>query len=82
MLGIIIGVAAVIVMQSIGKGSEEDITNRINSLGSNMIIIAPNPKQKNGVRIGQGGMTLQYKDVEMIKRYSSATKYISPIVGS
>jgi putative ABC transport system permease protein len=82
MLGIIIGVAAVIVMQAIGKGSEEDITARINSLGSNMIIIAPNPKTVNGVRVGQGGQTLQFKDVMMIKRYSGATKYISPIVGS
>ena len=81
MLGIIIGVAAVIVMQAIGKGSEEDITARINSLGSNMIIIAPNPKTVNGVRVGQGGQTLQYKDVEMVKKYSSATKYISPLVG-
>ena len=80
MLGIIIGVAAVIVMQAIGKGSEEDITARINSLGSNMIIIAPNPKTVNGVRVGQGGQTLQFKDVEMVKRYSSSTKYISPMV--
>jgi putative ABC transport system permease protein len=81
MLGIIIGVAAVIVMQAIGKGSEEDITARINSLGSNMIIVAPNPKTVNGVRVGQGGQTLQFKDVQMVKRYSSATKYISPMVG-
>ena len=80
MLGIIIGVAAVIVMESIGKGSEEDITARINSLGSNMIIVAPSPTKKNGVSIGQGGLTLEYKDVEMIKRYSSATKYCSPLV--
>jgi putative ABC transport system permease protein len=81
MLGIIIGVAAVIVMESIGKGSEEDITARINSLGSNMIIVAPNPKTVNGVKMGQGGLTLEYKDVTMIKRYSSATKYCSPMVG-
>jgi putative ABC transport system permease protein len=80
MLGIIIGVAAVIVMESIGKGSEEDITARINSLGSNMIIVAPNPKTVNGVKMGQGGLTLEYKDVTMIKRYSSATKYCSPLV--
>lgn len=81
MLGIIIGVAAVIVMESIGKGSEEDITARINSLGSNMIIVAPNPRTVNGVKMGQGGLTLEYKDVTMIKRYSSATKYCSPLVG-
>ncbi len=80
MLGIIIGVASVIVMQAIGKGSEEDITARINSLGSNMIIIAPNPKVVNGVRVGQGGQTLQFRDVLMVKRYSSATKHISPLV--
>ena len=82
MLGIIIGVAAVIVMQSIGQGSEEDITARINSLGSNMIIVAPSPVKKNGVSAGQGGLTLEYRDVEMIKRYSSASKYVSPLIGS
>ena len=81
MLGIIIGVAAVIIMQSIGKGSEEDITTRINSLGSNMIIVAPSPVKRNGVSQGQGGLTLEFKDVEMIKKYSSASKYVSPIVG-
>ena len=80
MLGIIIGVAAVIVMESIGKGSEADITSRINSLGSNMIIVAPNPKMVNGVKMGQGGLTLEYKDVAMIKRYCSAVKYCSPLV--
>jgi putative ABC transport system permease protein len=82
MLGIIIGVAAVIVMESIGLGSEEDITARINSLGSNMIIVAPNPKTVNGVKMGQGGLTLKYQDVEMIKRYSSASKYCSPLIGT
>ena len=80
MLGIIIGVAAVIVMESIGKGSEADITARMNSLGSNMIIVAPSPHTVNGVKMGQGGLTLKYKDVTMIKRYSSATKYCSAMV--
>lgn len=82
MLGIIIGVAAVIVMESIGKGSEEDITARINSLGSNMIIVAPNPRVVNGVKMGQGGLTLEYKDVILIKRYCADARYCSPLVGT
>lgn len=84
MLGIIIGVAAVIVMQSIGKGSEADINGRIASLGTNLIIVVPNvTTSSQGIRTATANaLTLQYKDVEMIKKYSNASKYVSPLVRS
>ena len=41
LLGIIIGVAAVIALMSIGRGAQEEITNRIESLGSNLLYVRP-----------------------------------------
>ena len=83
MLGIIIGVASVIVMQSIGKGAEADINSRIASLGTNLIMISPFAASSQGVRSDAGSMqSLKIKDIEMIKRYSKSSKYISPLIRS
>ena len=54
MLGIIIGVGAVIVMVSIGMGVRQNITNSIASLGSNMLIVTPGSANKGGVRSAAG----------------------------
>jgi putative ABC transport system permease protein len=83
MLGIIIGVAAVIIMQSIGKGTEADINSRISSLGTNLIMISPSAVTTNGVNAEAGSrQTLKIKDIELIKRFSTSTKYISPVIRS
>lgn len=50
MLGIIIGIAAVIVMISIGMGVRKNITDSIASLGSNMLIVTPNSSNSRGMR--------------------------------
>ena len=52
MLGIIIGVAAVIVMVAIGKGAEKRIQDQIASMGTNLIMIFPGSMQQGGVRMG------------------------------
>lgn len=81
MLGIIIGVAAVIIMQSIGKGTEADINSRITSLGTNLITISPGAAKTAGVSLDAGTMqSLKVKDVEMIKPYCPSVKYISPLI--
>jgi putative ABC transport system permease protein len=81
MLGIIIGVAAVIVMQSIGKGTEADINGRISSLGTNLIMISPAAANSNGIKMAAGSMqTLKLSDLKSIKNYCSSVKYISPVV--
>lgn len=54
MLGIIIGVSAVIVLMSIGAGTQLSVTQRITSLGSNLIFIRPGATQEGGVRQAQG----------------------------
>ncbi len=56
-LGIIIGVAAVIVMMGLGAGARQSITSRIQSLGTNVITISSGSFQQGGVRMGGGATT-------------------------
>jgi putative ABC transport system permease protein len=55
MLGVVIGVAAVIVTIAIGTGARTSVSDQINSLGSNMIIVLPGSLNLGGVRSGSGG---------------------------
>ena len=55
MLGVIIGVAAVIVTVAIGAGARESVQSQINSLGSNMIVVMPGSVTQGGARSGFGG---------------------------
>ena len=55
MLGVVIGVAAVIVTVAIGTGARTSVQNQINALGSNMIIVLPGSLNQGGVRTGSGG---------------------------
>jgi putative ABC transport system permease protein len=56
MLGIIIGVGAVIAMVSIGEGAKAAVAQRVASMGTNVIIVLPGSTTAGGVRGGQGGM--------------------------
>lgn len=68
MLGIIIGVAAVIALMSLGYGVRADIENNISSLGSNQITVIPGTSRKPGVRPAAGSMqSLTYKDYIAVK---------------
>jgi putative ABC transport system permease protein len=57
MLGIIIGVMAVIAMLSIGQGTQAAITDQINSIGTNLLFIRPGATQEGGVRAAEGSAT-------------------------
>ena len=81
MLGIIIGVAAVIALMSLGYGVRADIENNIASLGSNQITIIPGTSRKPGVRPAAGSMqSLTYKDylaVRNLPNVSNAAPLVS-----
>ena len=63
MLGIIIGVMAVVTMLSIGRGAQAAITNQINSIGTNLLFVTPGSTQTQGVRSAQGSAaTLTLED--------------------
>ena len=69
MLGIIIGVAAVVALMSLGYGMQADVENRITALGANMMAVIPGTGRKPGIRPAAGSeKTLSYADYLAIKR--------------
>ena len=82
MLGIIIGVAAVIVMMAIGQGSKESIRENISAMGTNIIMIRPGAdKGMGGVRQDPSSMqTLKVDDYEALKKEKKYVSYVSPEV--
>jgi putative ABC transport system permease protein len=81
MLGIIIGVGAVIVMVAIGKGAEQRIQNQISSMGTNLIMVFSGSAQQRGVHMGPDqGVRLTLDDVEKLKKNSTLLEAISPVV--
>ena len=68
-LGILIGVAAVIAMLAIGRGAQKSIESKITSLGSNLIMLSPGSQSKGGVKGAAGGVSrLTVKDSEEIRQ--------------
>lgn len=79
MLGIIIGVAAVIALVSIGNGVKQDIQNSISSLGSNLLMVMPGAPRTPGVRPSAGSMkSLKVSDYEVISKLDGV-KAASPM---
>ena len=82
MLGIIIGVSAVIAMLAVGTGASRRIADQIQSIGSNLLIILPGSTTSGGVRMGAGSQpTLTLRDAEAIKKECPAVAYVAPMLG-
>jgi putative ABC transport system permease protein len=80
-LGIIIGVAAVVVMVAIGQGAQVQVEQQINSLGSNLIVIFPGSSNFGGVRGGAGTINrFTLDDVDRIQKDATLIKAVTPIV--
>ena len=81
MLGIIIGVASVIAMTSVGMGVKKNVVDSISRLGSNMLMVMPGSSNRGGVRGAAGSVvTLTYDDAKAIKSKIKDVAYVSPIV--
>ena len=82
MLGIIIGVAAVIIMMSIGQGSKESIRKELSTMGTNLIMVRPGADRgPGGVRQDPSSMqTLKMADYESILQDKHYITYVSPEV--
>jgi putative ABC transport system permease protein len=81
MLGVIIGVGAVIAMVAIGQGAQASIGAKIASLGANTMIVLPGSTTQGGVRYGWGGRaTLRPADVKAIEQECSAVALVTPQV--
>ena len=80
MLGIIIGVAAVIAMVAVGSGAEERIKEQIASIGSNLIIVLSGSVTSSGIRMGTGNaQTLTEDDARAIIRECDAAALAAPV---
>jgi len=83
MLGIIIGVAAVIIMMAIGQGSKESIRAELSTMGTNLLTIRPGADMRGGVRQDPSAMqTLKMADYERIVREKKYVTKVSPEVTS
>ncbi len=81
MLGIIIGVGAVIAMIAIGSGAKARIQEQIASMGSNLLIILSGSATSGGMRWGSGSVpTLTVDDAKAIAAELSAVKYTAPVL--
>ena len=80
-LGIVIGIAAVIAMMEIGKGSSSSITKSIASMGANNLIVFPGTAASGGVSFGAGSvLTLTAEDCAAINQDCPAVAAAAPIV--
>ena len=80
-LGVVIGVAAVVIMTSIGLGAQQRVTSAIAGLGSNLIIVSPNFQRAGQVSGGAGqGASLRDADVEAIGKQVQGVAAVAPVV--
>ena len=81
MLGIIIGVGAVIAMLAVGTGASRKISQQVASVGSNLIIVVPGSTTQGGMRMGSGSAsTLTISDAKAIENECPAVQAVAPIL--
>lgn len=81
MLGIIIGIAAVIAMVAIGSGASKIISEQIASVGSNILLVLPGSVTSGGIRLGHGSTpTLTYEDARAIMAECPSVALAAPVV--
>src|SRR5262245_26253784 len=80
-LGIVIGIAAVIAMMEIGKGSSSAVEKTIQSMGADNLLVQPGTAASGGVSFGSGSvLTLTPQDAESIRRECPAVSDVAPVV--
>ncbi|HMV65958.1 MAG TPA: ABC transporter permease [Myxococcota bacterium] len=81
MLGVVIGVASVIVMVAIGEGAKAEIQARIDALGTNMIVVTPGTSNRGGVSGGAGSFNrLTVDDARRVGAEAQAVSSVSPVI--
>src|SRR5882672_3810990 len=85
MLGIIIGVSAVIAMVSIGEGAQASVQAQIQSIGTNLLFVSAGAQNTGGVRTGAGDTgtnTLTVEDLDAIKREVPSVSMVTPNINA
>jgi len=81
MLGIVIGVGAVIVMVAVGQGAQSQIEAQISSLGTNLLIVVPGGTQTGGVSQGAGAFSrITVDDATKLKQEGTLLAAVSPVI--
>ena len=82
MLGVIIGVGAIITTTSIGEGAKADITERIQTLGANILAVRPGQSMFRGRGSADARRTLTVEDMEALQDRGQTFSYVTPEVSS
>ena len=82
MLGVIIGVGAIITTTSIGEGAKADITERIQTLGANILAVRPGQSMFRGRGSADARSTLTVEDMEALQDRGQTFSYVTPEVSS
>jgi putative ABC transport system permease protein len=83
MLGVVIGVASVVVMVAIGEGAQAEIAARIQGLGANLVVVTPGSGTPGGVSGGAASMdSLTLEDAALLARESQLLAVVSPVIFS
>jgi len=80
-LGVVIGIAAVMTMVSIGNGASQLVREQFRNLGANVIVVAPANSQSGGVRTGVV-MTLTKEDIDAIGAECPSVRAVTPLIGT
>ncbi len=80
MLGVVIGVCAVVIMMAVGRGAQSMVNQSISSMGSNLLIVFPGSQTSGGVRFGAGAaQTLTLSDAQAITTVDGVLR-VAPVV--
>ena len=82
MLGVIIGVGAIITTTSIGEGAKADITERIQTLGANILAIRPGQSMFRGRSSADARRTLTVEDIETLREYGVNFGFVTPEISN
>jgi len=83
MLGIVIGVGAVIIMVAVGQGAQKSIANQINALGTNLLIVTAGSTNQGGVSQGAAAFNrLTVDDADKLKREGTLFAGVTPVINT
>jgi len=79
--GVVIGVAAVIVMVAVGQGARDEIKNRVTRLGTNLIVVTPGAAQQGAVSQGAQSFTrLTVEDADAVRKQRLLVTAVTPVI--
>ena len=83
MLGIVIGIAAVIAVVNLGEGLKQSTTNQLSDMGTNLIMVMRSNQRRGGVSMGSSSVqSLKVRDCDAIREHAQYVTMVSPVVNA